>query len=198
LAVQVLLAEQIDVTVIDNSITRIRDAARFGFKVYYGDGTRLDVLRAAGAEQARIIAVCIDQKQMTSAIVEMAKASFPLARVHARAYDRIHSIELLRKGTDYQIRETAQSALAFGGATLGELIGDKDRASEVVEAVSRRDSERLALQLAGGFASPYQPLSKPIEPEPLTKPKKKTRGLNRESQNIVDSQEIAEAQGREK
>ena len=60
---QCLLAEGIDVTTIDNDPEMMESAAGFGFKVYYGDGTRLDVLRAAGASEARLIAVCIDDRE---------------------------------------------------------------------------------------------------------------------------------------
>ena len=57
---QVLLTQGIEATVIDNDVERIRDAGRFGLQVYYGDGTRLDVLRAAGADKAEMICICVD------------------------------------------------------------------------------------------------------------------------------------------
>src|SRR6185369_16098055 len=68
---QYLLAEEIDVIAIDMDPTMIQVAARFGFKVYYGDGTRLDVLRAAGLEKARMIAICIDNQEACNRIVEL-------------------------------------------------------------------------------------------------------------------------------
>jgi hypothetical protein len=74
---QCLLAEAIDVTTIDNDPEMIQDAGGFGFKVYYGDGTRLDVLRAAGAGDARLIAVCIDNREAASRIVDLVHAEFP-------------------------------------------------------------------------------------------------------------------------
>ena len=134
IAVQPLLAERIDVTVIDTSVERIRNAGKFGFKVYYGDGCRLDVLRSAGAGEARIIAVCVGDRKTANAIVDLCREHFPVAKVFARAYDRIHAIELLERGVDFQMRETLESALAFGGAALGELTGDAERALEGVEA----------------------------------------------------------------
>ena len=185
MAVQILLAERVDVTVIDNDIERIRNASRFGFKVYYGDGTRLDVLRASGAANARVIAICVDGKDSASMIVELVKQNFPLARIHVRAYDRIHALELAQRGADYLIRETFESALAFGSATLSELVEDKRRVEEVVEGVRRRDLERLAIQQAGGsFADAVK--AAPIQPEPLTPPLKKSRGLSEETQDIVE------------
>ena len=69
---QYLLAEEIDVTAIDLDPDMIQVAGRFGFKVYYGDGTRLDVLRAAGLDKARLIAICIDdQEEKTNRIVDL-------------------------------------------------------------------------------------------------------------------------------
>jgi CPA2 family monovalent cation:H+ antiporter-2/glutathione-regulated potassium-efflux system protein KefB len=189
IALQVLLAEDMNVTVIDNSVTRIRNAARFGFKVYYGDGTRLDVLRAAGAADAQVIAVCVDRKA-AGTIVELAKANFPLARVHARSFDRIHAIELLEKGTDYQIRETFESALMFGGATLEYLLGNPDHVAEVVDFVRQRDEARFEYQLAKGSAEGLKPVPADILPEPLFKPLKKTRALSRESQDIVEGHDV--------
>src|SRR5258708_12666095 len=74
---QYLLAEEIDVTTIDLDPDMIQVAARFGFRVYYGDGTRLDVLRAAGLEKARLIAICIDDQEAANKIVDLTKAQFP-------------------------------------------------------------------------------------------------------------------------
>jgi glutathione-regulated potassium-efflux system protein KefB len=185
MAVQVLLRERVDVTVIDNDIERIRNAARFGFKVYFGDGTRLDVLRASGAGDARIIAVCVDKKEQASLIVEMAKQNFPLARVHVRAYDRIHAISLYGAGADYLTRETFESALRFGGDTLAEIINDPARVDDAVEEVRRRDLARLAMQQQGASWSDAVAAT-PIQPEPLTTPVKKSKGLSDETQDIVE------------
>src|SRR5690606_34108456 len=68
-ASQALLARGIDVTIIDSDTEMIRSAARFGFKIYYGDGTRADVMRAAGAGSAEVIAVCIDDRDAADRIV---------------------------------------------------------------------------------------------------------------------------------
>jgi CPA2 family monovalent cation:H+ antiporter-2/glutathione-regulated potassium-efflux system protein KefB len=182
MVVQVLLRERVDVTVIDNDIERIRNAARFGFKVYFGDGTRLDVLRAAGAAEARVIAICVDKAEQAVTIVEMAKQNFPLARVNVRAYDRIHAVALYGAGADYLVRE---SALRFGGDTLSELIEDPARVEEAVAEVRRLDLARLAMQQAGASFSDAVAAA-PIQPEPLTTPVKKSKGLSHETQDIVE------------
>jgi glutathione-regulated potassium-efflux system protein KefB len=197
MVVQVLLRERVDVTVIDNDIERIRNAARFGFKVYFGDGTRLDVLRAAGATEARVIAICVDKKDEALLIVEMIKQNFPLARVHVRAYDRIHAIALYGAGADYLVRETFESALRFGGDTLSELIEDPARVDEAVDEVRRLDLARLAMQQAGASFSDAVAAA-PITPEPLTTPAKKSKGLSDETQDIVEGAADAPQRAKER
>jgi monovalent cation:proton antiporter-2 (CPA2) family protein len=187
IAVQPLLAERIDVTVIDSSVKRVRDAGKFGFKVYYGDGKRLDVLRAAGAAEARIIAICVGDRDVANTILALARENFPVAKIYVRAYDRIHAIGLLELGADYQIRETLESALSFGGAAISELRGDPAAGREAVEAARQRDLDRLAIQQAGGAPPPFLAPDQPrFNPEPLVKPAGKSKGLTPESQDIVD------------
>ena len=80
-ASQSLLARDVDVTIIDNDVEMIQSAARFGFKIYYGDGTRLDVLHASGAATARAIAVCVDKAEAADRIVELVSHEFPQAKL---------------------------------------------------------------------------------------------------------------------
>ena len=115
---QVLLARHVNATILDASAERVRQAARFGFRIYFGDGTRRDVLRAAGAEQASIICVCVDKADVANRIVDLVMHEFPGAKVYVRSWDRGHTLELLAKGVDYELRETFESALAFGAETL--------------------------------------------------------------------------------
>ncbi len=77
-ASQLLLARGVDVTLIDTDINMIQNATKFGFKIYYGDGTRLDILHASGAANAQAIMVCVDDKETTNRIVELVKHEFPL------------------------------------------------------------------------------------------------------------------------
>jgi glutathione-regulated potassium-efflux system protein KefB len=146
---QPLLALRHTVSIIDNDTEMIRAAAQIGFKVYYGDGTRLDILRAAGAATADLILVCTDQRQQTTRIAELLRDEFPLARVMARAFDRSHAIELVRAGVEFQIRETFESAIVFGGAAVRSLGANDEEANEVIEGVRGRDRQRFELQLGG-------------------------------------------------
>ena len=147
---QSLLARDVDVTIIDTDIEMIRSAEEFGFKIYYGDGTRLDVLHSSGADSARAIAICIDDRVAANRIVELAKAQFPQARLLVRSYDREHSLELINAGVDYQIRETFESAVNFGAAALVELGVAEDEAERIANEIRRRDAERFELEMAGG------------------------------------------------
>src|SRR5262249_50376778 len=147
---QCLLAEGVDVTAIDNDPEMVQAATRFGFKVYYGDGARLDVLRAAGADTARMVALCVEDPEMTTRIVDLVRAEFPGVALFVRSYDRRHSLRLIAKGVDFEMRETFESALAFGRRALEGLGLDSERAQAVEEFVRSRDLDRLALQQAQG------------------------------------------------
>ncbi len=189
---QTLIAAGFGVTVIDKDVEIIKTAAKFGRRVYYGDGVRLDVLRAAGADTAEIICVCIDDKEAALRIVEIVKANFPLAQVFARSYDRIHAIELINRKADYFIRETMESALAFGGAVLQELGLSPERATDVIEDLRRRDFARLMKQQAEGIMAGADLLNAPaprLKPEPLTQPKGKAKALTQETQMLIDQTE---------
>lgn len=149
IASQPLLAMRHSVSIIDNDTEMIRAAAQIGFKVYYGDGTRLDILHAAGASTADLILICTDKKEETTRIAELLRDEFPLVRVMARAFDRMHAIELVRAGVEYQLRELIESALAFGGEAIRTLGAGEEEAAEVVAGVRERDRQRFELQLAG-------------------------------------------------
>src|SRR5690606_33381063 len=146
---QSLLARDVDLSLIETDVEMIQAAGTFGFKVYYGDGTRLDVLRASGADRAEAILICVDKPEVADRIVELCKAEFPLARLYVRAYDRGHVLRLIEAGVDYQIRETFESALTFGREVLLGLGFDDGEADDAIADVRRRDAERLELQVAG-------------------------------------------------
>ena len=151
IASQPLISRGCSVSIIDTNAANIRLAEGFGFKVYYGDGTRLDILHAAGAATARAILICVDEPETAKRIAEIARAEFPLVPVLARARDREHAVELIQAGVAYQIRETVESALAFGEQALLTIGDEPEAVSEVMAEVRRRDTERLALQTVGGI-----------------------------------------------
>jgi glutathione-regulated potassium-efflux system protein KefB len=151
IASQPLIARGFRVSIIDNDTDMIRAAARFRMKVYYGDGTRLDILHAAGAGEADVVLVCVDKVEASNRIVELLRTEFPLVKVMARAFDRRHAFELIKAGVDFHIRELFESALVFGNETLKALGVDPDEARQVIEEVRERDQRRFEAQLLGGL-----------------------------------------------
>ena len=181
IAAQILLASGRDVTIIDDSADRVRQAAAFGFRIYFGDGTRLDVLRAAGIEKAKIVAVCTHKKEITTKIVELIQSECPDMRIYARSYDRIHSIELRSRDVEYELRETLESGLLFGRRTLEGLGVSEDDAYEIGEDIRRRDEERLKLQAQEGIQAGRDLMhNRPVKPEPLVKPKRQVQAVPEE------------------
>ena len=189
---QCLLAEDIDVTTIDNDPEMIQDAAGFGFKVYYGDGTRLDVLRAAGAGEARLVAVCIDNRQAASRIVDLVRAEFPGTKLYVRSYDRRHTLQLIAKGVDFELRETYESALVFGRSTLEALGLDSERAAATEQFVRARDLDRLAVQQAEGLSAGTDLLNTRMVHEPLSTPAREVKPLNPEAEEIISRPRVGE------
>ncbi|MET0591608.1 MAG: monovalent cation:proton antiporter-2 (CPA2) family protein [Polyangiaceae bacterium] len=186
---QMLLLEGVEVTAIDNDLEMIEAAERFGFKVYFGDGGRLDVLRAAGAEHARLLCICVDKKETATHILEIARSSFPLAQIYVRTFDRVHALEVIEKQAHYQLRETYESAITFGKAALEGLELDLDRILEVETEVRTRDRERFALQQQGEdrtYAGREKLITRPIpRPEPLVEPGRKGVALNPEAKTTT-------------
>jgi glutathione-regulated potassium-efflux system protein KefB len=193
---QSLLARDVDVTIIDTDIEMIRSADEFGFKIYYGDGTRLDVLRACGAQTAQSIAICINDKEAASRIVELVRHEFPQAQVLVRSFDREHSLALIAAGVDFQIRETFESAVEFGKAALMSVGTSPEDADAIALEIRRRDAERFELEIAGGgdLRSGIPALygnNKPAKPTPtpFTKPKREAKALNEEAAEAIGEEE---------
>ncbi len=145
------LARGARLSIIDHDPDVIRAAERYGFKVYYGDGARADVLHAAGAHHARVIVVCVDDRAAALRIVENARRECPAAKLLVRAFDREHALELVQHDADYVVRETFESALLLGRRAALELGASEHDADELVEVIRNRDAERFALETAGGL-----------------------------------------------
>ena len=187
---QVLLAEGIGVTVIDKDVEMIRNASRFGFRIYYGDGTRLDVLRAAGIGRAELLCVCVDDRAAANKIVDIVHEEFANVRTYLRAFDRTHAVELMNRDVDFQIRETLESAFGFGRAALEGLGLSPEAASRVVEEVRKRDVARLVLQQAGALpdGTNWMRGTTELKPEPLTAPQRPSRALSAETRGLIESE----------
>jgi Kef-type K+ transport system membrane component KefB/voltage-gated potassium channel Kch len=165
---QMLLAGGLRPTIIDDDPDRVTEARRFGERVFYGDGTRLDVLRAAGADRCRLIAVCTAPAESTTTIVDLVKAQFPHAKLFARAYDRRHALTLFDHEVDYQRRETFDTAIRFGRDALVALGTEAGIAKETEVEVRRRDRERLEFQRIEGFVEGHRKW-RAVTPQPYTR-----------------------------
>ncbi len=109
-----LLAQGVPVTLLENDPDQIDLIRKFGFKGHFGDATRSELLRSAGAEQARLLVVAVDDADAGLEIVRMAKQEFPQLKIFARARNRRHAYELHKAGANAFKRETFDSSLALG------------------------------------------------------------------------------------
>lgn len=151
IASQFLLERGYDISIIDTDVEMIDTARTFDFRVHYGDGTRLDILRAAGAGRARVVMICVDKAEDGTAIARLMKSEFPGVPVIARASDRRHSLDLVRAGVELQVRETFESAIVLGAAALETLGASQAEIADIRARVRERDRQRFELELAGGF-----------------------------------------------
>ena len=185
---QLLLTSGRSVTIIDHSAERVRNAAKFGFRIYFGDGVRKDLLEAAGIRRAKLVAICTNKRETTDRIVTLIQSDYPDVKLYVRSYDRSHSIELRRSGVDYEIRETLESALMFGRRTLQALGETEESAYEIAEDVRRRDEERLAIQISEGIYAGMDKMHTAPVPEPLIKPSREGRIVDdtRKTETVED------------
>jgi CPA2 family monovalent cation:H+ antiporter-2/glutathione-regulated potassium-efflux system protein KefB len=143
---QMLLAADIPVTLIDTDAEMIDVAGEFGAKVYFGDGTRLDLLRQAGAAEAEAILFCLDGEQPDAALIRAVHEAFPNAGIFVRAYDRRMLVALRDAPVDFVVREVMESAVQMVRAAL-EHLGDSAEDIDRAETYYRKnDRERLDIQ----------------------------------------------------
>lgn len=147
---QILHAQGVPLTLIDNDVEMIDIAGEFGAKVYYGDGTRLDLLRQAGAADAELILFCIDGDQLAPDMLDEVHASFPRACIFVRAFDRRVVIKLKDAPIHYAVREVLESAVQMARRALTSIDVDDDAIERAEAAYRGRDRERLRVQLEGG------------------------------------------------
>jgi monovalent cation:proton antiporter-2 (CPA2) family protein len=148
---QMLIASDIPVTLIDTDTEMIDVAGEFGSKVYFGDGTRLDLLRQAGAAEASLICFCIDgEHQPDAELLVAVKEAFPDAAIFVRAFDRRALIQLRDAPVHYAIREVMESAVQMARSSL-EYLGDSLETIDQAEVTYREaDRDRLKAQKEAG------------------------------------------------
>ena len=118
---RMLMSQGLRVTVLDHDADTVEGLRQFGFRVFYGDATRLDLLRTAGAGTAKAIVVAVDDIEQSLEIVDLVKENFPQARIIARARNVTHLFQLRDRGVTHVEREVFESSLRSARATLEAL-----------------------------------------------------------------------------
>jgi glutathione-regulated potassium-efflux system ancillary protein KefC len=139
---RLLRAQGYSMTLIDDDPAQIELVKRFGVKVFYGDGGRLDILRAAGAAEAEMIVIAVAGGDRILAIAEMVRRHFPHVKIAARAVDRSHAHELMEMGVETFERETFRAAIRLGEKALVALGHSPGEASRMAHTFEEHD-ERL-------------------------------------------------------
>src|SRR5215469_16114399 len=143
---RILRVKRLAFTALDSSQTHVDFVRRFGNKVYYGDASRLDLLRAAGAATARVLVLAVDDEDASLRTAAVVREQFPQLKVYARARNRQHAFKLMDLGVDVVVRETYGSSLETGGAVLEALGETPSAAREAVRRFRAHDEATLTAQ----------------------------------------------------
>jgi glutathione-regulated potassium-efflux system ancillary protein KefC len=130
-------------TALDKDPDQVEVVRRFGNKVYYGDPARPDLLRAAGAESARLLVVALDDTEETLKVVDVAKRTFPRLKIMARARNRRHAHLLMDREIEGIVRETFYSSLRLSQMVLETLGVPPSEARRAVELFREHDERTL-------------------------------------------------------
>src|SRR5919197_1818566 len=126
-------------TVLDDNPDHVEQSRQFGFRVFYGDATRLDLLHAAGAASADLLVIALDDRDAVTQLARIARTHFPRLHLIARAYDMRHMFELRDLGVEMLERETWLAAIKLGETALAVVTQDPARASRAAQAFAEHD-----------------------------------------------------------
>jgi CPA2 family monovalent cation:H+ antiporter-2/glutathione-regulated potassium-efflux system protein KefB len=147
---QMLILQKVSVTLIDTDPEMIEVAGTFGAQVYYGDGTRLDLLRQAGAADAQLILFCLDGDGIDADLLHSVAQAFPQASVFVRAYDRRSVMKMAGGPVTGTVREVFESAVAMARLALADIGVDMGEIDRSENDYRDRDAERLRAQSDSG------------------------------------------------
>jgi monovalent cation:proton antiporter-2 (CPA2) family protein len=142
---RILSASGIRAVVLDHDAEQIDVLRRFGFKVYYGDASRPDLLEAAGARDAQALVIAVDDREKINEIVKAAKQHFPHLRLFARAFDRVHAYELLNQGVEHVHRELFASSVDMGADVLQAMGRHPFEAHRAARTFKNHDEKLVQL-----------------------------------------------------
>lgn len=140
---RLLAGQGYHLSILDHSPSQIELVRKFGSKVFYGDAARQDLLAAAGANDAQLLVIAIDDADKVLEIIEIAKKHYPHLKIAARAKDRRHAYQLIHLQVDAFRRETFDSALSLGVAALNMLGNNPQQSARAGELFSQYDNESL-------------------------------------------------------
>jgi glutathione-regulated potassium-efflux system ancillary protein KefC len=141
---RMLHAAGIEPTVLDDDPDHVEQSRKFGFRVFYGDATRLDLLHAAGADGADFLIIALDDADATTRLAQVARAHFPRLRIISRARDMRHMFKLRDAGVETIERETWLSALKLGELAVAQASQDPERARRTAETFAEHDVDVVA------------------------------------------------------
>lgn len=140
---RILRGSTVHTTVLEHDADWVDALRKFGMHTYYGDATREDLLRKAGAEGARVLVIAIDEMEHSLALVETAQKTFPNLQIFARAVDRIHAAELLKHGVDHVYRETLGTSLEMTVDVMLALGFQREHAEWTAKTFREHDEQSL-------------------------------------------------------
>jgi glutathione-regulated potassium-efflux system ancillary protein KefC len=140
---RLLNGERIKITVLENNAEQIELIRKFGYVGYFGDASRLDVLKSAGAEHAKLIVVTVGNPEVNLRIVELIKQEFPHLHIYARARNRRHAYELHKLGVDYFVREVFDSSLTMTKKIMSFLGYKNEDIENKTQAFKKHDEATL-------------------------------------------------------
>ena len=147
---QILHAAKVQVSTVDTDVEMIDVAKRMGAEVHFGDGTRIDLLRQAGGDEAEVIAFCMDGEAVDAALVGAVHEAFPKASILVRAYDRRAAMALAGTPAVVVVREVQESAVRLASGALEQLSISREEIGRAVNHYRTLDEKRLALQVESG------------------------------------------------
>jgi len=147
---RLMMANGVRAVVLDHDPDQIELLRKFGNKVFYGDATRLDLLRAAGASEARLLVNAIDDVEDSLKLTDLVREHFPNLKLVARARNVTHYVELRQRGVEIVERETFESALLAGRHALEAIGFDRFRARDMAN-IFRRHNIRITEEMIAHF-----------------------------------------------
>ncbi|WP_198650431.1 monovalent cation:proton antiporter-2 (CPA2) family protein [Saccharospirillum mangrovi] len=130
-------------TVIDYSSTQLEMLRTFGLRVFFGDATRPDLLKAAGIENAKVVVVAIDNKDEITKLVSYIHKTYPKVHITARAFDRFHVYDLWYAGCRDVIRETYDSSVRIGRSAIEAMGISRERAQFIADEFEKVDRRSM-------------------------------------------------------